>query len=295
MTAAEFVRSAEAAAGPLAAARRAGRRAHPCAPSRRRSAAVGTNTNLGIILLCAPLAAAAERQAPDLRDRLAQVLDALDVQDAELAFRAIAARRPGRARARAAHDVFEPATVTLKAGHGGGSDARSHRPPIRLRFRRCIRPGRARVGSGSVALGRPGLGDARGLSRIPVGLPGQPHRAQARRRRPRRRYVAPPCRSMQRMRRGEDRAALRADLLAWDAALKAARHQSGNQRRSHGRHPVRAPIEEHLAVGVATVIDFAARTKSAAIWLTGPALAPDADNKDSRCAERARLRRAARL
>jgi triphosphoribosyl-dephospho-CoA synthase len=78
-------------------------------------ATVGTNTNLGILLLCAPLAAAAEDKPPDLRTRLAQVLDALDVADAALAFRAIVRAAPAGLGRAERHDVFAPATVTLKA------------------------------------------------------------------------------------------------------------------------------------------------------------------------------------
>jgi triphosphoribosyl-dephospho-CoA synthase len=113
MTASDFIRSAEAAAGPLS---RSG------APVGARIldaveatlAAVDTNTNLGIILLCAPLAAAAEAASPDLRSRLAQVLDSLDVQDAALAFRAIARAAPAGLGRAERYDVFAPATVTLK-------------------------------------------------------------------------------------------------------------------------------------------------------------------------------------
>jgi len=62
--------------------------------------ATGCNTNLGIVLLCAPIALAAERQgaladATALRAALASVLDALDLDDARAAYRAIAAARPG--------------------------------------------------------------------------------------------------------------------------------------------------------------------------------------------------------
>ena len=62
-------------------------------------AAVGTNTNLGIILLCAPLAAVAEGltdlSIPALRGALTNALDALTVDDAAQAFRAIALAAPG--------------------------------------------------------------------------------------------------------------------------------------------------------------------------------------------------------
>ena len=113
MTAAEFVRSAEVAAGPLALpGARVGNRIRDAVEATL--ALVGTNTNLGIILLCAPLAAAAERPG-ELRSALAQVLASLNVRDAELAFRAIARAAPAGLGRVERHDVAEAATVTLKA------------------------------------------------------------------------------------------------------------------------------------------------------------------------------------
>ena len=75
-------------------------------------AATALNANLGIVLLCAPLAAAAERPGP-LRVSLAGILAALDVEDAAATFRAIAAANPGGLGRRAAHDVTLPATIGL--------------------------------------------------------------------------------------------------------------------------------------------------------------------------------------
>lgn len=77
-------------------------------------AATGTNTNLGILLLCAPLALAAERGG-ELRHSLREVLAGLDVADAQATFRAIAAAHPGGLGERAEEDVRAPATVTLRA------------------------------------------------------------------------------------------------------------------------------------------------------------------------------------
>jgi triphosphoribosyl-dephospho-CoA synthase len=79
-------------------------------------ARVGCNTNLGIVLLCAPMAAAAERvDAPDgLRAAIADVIDALDVADAEAAFRAIVQANPGGLGAAEAQDVREAPSVTLR-------------------------------------------------------------------------------------------------------------------------------------------------------------------------------------
>ncbi len=59
-------------------------------------AATGMNTNLGIVLLCAPLAKAASEATFDvgLRRRLGNILSALDEQDAEDAFEAIRIANP---------------------------------------------------------------------------------------------------------------------------------------------------------------------------------------------------------
>lgn len=77
--------------------------------------AVRMNTNLGILLLCAPLAAAAEQGGPDLRVVLADVLGGLTRADAEEVFQAIAYASPGGLGDAAQHDVHQPATVDLRA------------------------------------------------------------------------------------------------------------------------------------------------------------------------------------
>lgn len=113
MTADDFLRSAEAAAGPLSMpGARVGARILGAVEAT--FAAVGTNTNLGIVLLCAPLAMAAESDTNDLRMALAKVLDHLDEEDASLAFRAIVRASPGGLGRTTLNDVHAPATVTLK-------------------------------------------------------------------------------------------------------------------------------------------------------------------------------------
>ena len=112
MEAADFIRSAEVAAEAIAGPGRVGERILAAVEATR--AAVGQNTNLGIILLCAPLAVAAERQG-DLRHNLAAVLAELDLADADAAFRAITLASPGGLGEAARHDVRAPARVTLLA------------------------------------------------------------------------------------------------------------------------------------------------------------------------------------
>jgi len=74
------------------------------------------NTNLGIVLLFAPLArAAATRTAgEDLRAALSRTLAALDVADARSAFAAIVRARPGGLGDGGEHDVRRPARVSLR-------------------------------------------------------------------------------------------------------------------------------------------------------------------------------------
>ncbi len=121
MTADDFVRSAEAAAAPLSArGARVGRRILHAVEAT--FAAVGANTNLGIILLCAPLAAAADTNPSDLRAALATVLDGLDTEDADLAFRAIVRAAPAGLGRVANNDVFAPARVTLQQAMADAAD-----------------------------------------------------------------------------------------------------------------------------------------------------------------------------
>jgi len=88
-----FRRSAQAAAPHVAkAGATVGARIE--AAVRASLAAAGCNTNLGIVLLCVPLAAAVQAEPGPLRVRLSEVLDALTVQDARSTYRAIAAANP---------------------------------------------------------------------------------------------------------------------------------------------------------------------------------------------------------
>ena len=79
--------------------------------------AVKHNTNLGIVLMASPLAAAAlGRQDGDLRTRLGAVLDGLTVEDARDAYWAIRLAEPGGLGAAPEHDVAaDPRTTLLEA------------------------------------------------------------------------------------------------------------------------------------------------------------------------------------
>jgi len=87
-------------------------------------AAAGCNTNLGILLLTAPLAAAAQMDsdALSLRARLQAVLAALDSSDADAVFAAIRLANPGGLGAAPDQDVAAPPTVGLLAAMALAAD-----------------------------------------------------------------------------------------------------------------------------------------------------------------------------
>jgi triphosphoribosyl-dephospho-CoA synthase len=119
MQAEQFLESAKAAAGPVCApGARVGERIEAAVRASRDAAQC--NTNLGIVLLCAPLAAASERWAPadgvaGLRAALEDVLQQLDVADAAAAYRAIRLANPGGLGAAEQQDVAQAPTVGLRA------------------------------------------------------------------------------------------------------------------------------------------------------------------------------------
>ncbi|MBL8565602.1 MAG: triphosphoribosyl-dephospho-CoA synthase [Hyphomicrobiaceae bacterium] len=78
-------------------------------------AAAGCNTNLGIILLCVPLAAAAMLDAGEasLAERMAHVLGGLDSSDAYHVFAAIRAANPGGLGRSETADVAAPPAIGL--------------------------------------------------------------------------------------------------------------------------------------------------------------------------------------
>jgi triphosphoribosyl-dephospho-CoA synthase len=76
--------------------------------------AVGHNTNLGIVLLCAPLATASlEPTNGNLRERLAKVLAGLSLEDAREVYAAIRRAKPGGLGQAPAHDVGGDPEITL--------------------------------------------------------------------------------------------------------------------------------------------------------------------------------------
>ncbi|HEY7601967.1 MAG TPA: triphosphoribosyl-dephospho-CoA synthase [Methylomirabilota bacterium] len=110
----DFALSAQALGAAVAAAPgRVGRTVYRVVAATARVAP--SNTNLGMALLFAPLAAAA--RAPErtgLRRRLDRVLRELDVDDARWAYRAIRLARPGGLGSSGTADVRRPPAVTLR-------------------------------------------------------------------------------------------------------------------------------------------------------------------------------------
>jgi len=217
-TAADFVRSAEAAAPPLTEpGARIGARILGAVEAT--AAAVPRNTNLGIVLLCAPLAAAAERAPADLRAALASELDRLDVEDACLAFRAIALAAPGGLGTASRHDVHAPATVTLRAAMAEAAERDRIARQYVCGFADVFERGEPLLNS---ALSQAGEAKWATLAVYLGFLSAFPDSHVAREHGP---AIAEEVRARAetfhaRMRPGGDMSHLLPDLMAWDAALK---------------------------------------------------------------------------
>ncbi|MGQ0446239.1 MAG: triphosphoribosyl-dephospho-CoA synthase, partial [Beijerinckiaceae bacterium] len=114
MSAADFIRSAEAAT-PLLCAQElsVGERILRSIEAAQRAA--GCNTNLGIVLLCAPLVHSVLMESPEgrLRPRLVSVLRSLTHDDARWVFGAIALAAPAGLGRRERYDVRSDPTVSL--------------------------------------------------------------------------------------------------------------------------------------------------------------------------------------
>jgi triphosphoribosyl-dephospho-CoA synthase len=114
MTVSDFEQSANVSAPVMAEpALSVGARIHEAI--HRTNDAVGCNTNLGIVLLCAPLASAAFMAdlTGDLRSALHVVLANLSIDDAEQAFAGIRLAAPAGLGESTEQDVRARATMTL--------------------------------------------------------------------------------------------------------------------------------------------------------------------------------------
>ena len=115
MTVADFRISAEVSAEPLCNPDYClGEKIYYAVKATRE--AVGCNTNLGIILLCAPLIQAINYYQQDditLRQSVTKVLCETTVNDADWVFKAITLASPGGLGSSDQQDVNQPASVTL--------------------------------------------------------------------------------------------------------------------------------------------------------------------------------------
>ena len=107
----DFVKSAEAVAPVLARARKLGVGHAVFESIRATRAVVKSNTNLGIVLLLAPLAAVATERP--LHDGIGDVLERLSRDDAAWVYRAIRFAQPGGLGSVDAEDVSQEPTGTL--------------------------------------------------------------------------------------------------------------------------------------------------------------------------------------
>ncbi|NOQ76955.1 MAG: triphosphoribosyl-dephospho-CoA synthase [Methylococcaceae bacterium] len=114
MTVDDFILSAEVSASAIADVNYSlGEKIYYAVKATRD--AVGCNTNLGIILLCAPLCQAAyqQQQGQTLRESLKQVLESTSIDDANWVFKAITLAAPGGLGESNDQDVSEQAMVSL--------------------------------------------------------------------------------------------------------------------------------------------------------------------------------------
>lgn len=167
MQAEMFIRSAQAAAAPLfLRGSRVGARIEGAQAASWQAA--GCNTNLGILLLCAPIAAAVERcpmpagsiGVDALRRALETVLGGLDLDDASAAFRAIAAARPGGLGSAPSQDVRSAPTVGLRAAMALAAPRDSIARQYRDGFAELFDLALPALGSGLVRAEPGGLADA---------------------------------------------------------------------------------------------------------------------------------------
>jgi triphosphoribosyl-dephospho-CoA synthase len=121
-----FSASARASVGPMfRQGARVGERIEAAVAATAQAA--GCNTNLGIVLLCAPIARAVELH-PDaddpatLRAAIEGVLADLNVDDARAAYRAIAQARPGGLGSAPAEDVHSTPSIGLRAAMALAAD-----------------------------------------------------------------------------------------------------------------------------------------------------------------------------
>ncbi len=131
MCAADFMTSAKASAAALVSADASlGERIYKAVALTREK--LSCNTNLGIVLLCAPLLHAVLTREPPrgLRDQLRRVLREADVKDSQWLYKAIRLAAPGGLGRSELHDVSEAPRVSVVAAMQAGA----HRDRIALQY-----------------------------------------------------------------------------------------------------------------------------------------------------------------
>jgi triphosphoribosyl-dephospho-CoA synthase len=227
MSTLDFERSA-AAAAPSMGDRRLSVGARILAAVEATQEAVGCNTNLGIVLLCAPLAQAVLRRMPEqgFRAALSEVLTALDVVDASLAFQAIRLAAPGGLGSSARHDISEEPSVTLlEAMREAASRDRIARQYV-TEFADVFRIGVTRLGS----LRARGLPESWAVTGTYLAFLASFSDSHILRKfgRPSAEAVRQKARELdRRVRAGESTSSLLADLLAFDGVLKSGNLNPG--------------------------------------------------------------------
>ena len=126
-------------------------------------AVAGCNTNLGILLLCAPLAAAVEQHpeattAEALKLAIGEVLTDLDLGDAQAAFRAIARAQPGGLGTAPSQDVRDPPSVDLRAAMALAAPRDSIARQYRDGFAELFDAGAVALGTGFSLMSAPAGG-----------------------------------------------------------------------------------------------------------------------------------------
>ena len=193
--------------------------------------AAGCNTNLGIVLLCAPIAAAVERHGiDDLPAALEAVLAGLTIDDAAAAFRAIVRANPGGLGSAAAEDVHGRPTLGLRAAMALAAERDSIARQYADGFREVFEAVGSAGHRGFPLMADPGSGIADSsttalvqqvylywLARFPDSHIVRKHGEG----------VAHIVMSTAQGWPAVERPGERADVAAWDAALKAARINPG--------------------------------------------------------------------
>jgi len=228
-TPADFVRSAEVAASPLCArGRGVGERIADAVDATWN--AVATNTNLGIVLLCAPLAAAAETTTEttgeNLRPALEAVLQGLDVVDAAGAFAAIVKASPAGLGHADRYDVFAPPTVGLREAMAAAADRDRIARQYTSVFEDVFAHGEPRLQASLQQLGEPPWATLAVYLGFLAAFPDSHilrKHGQARAQEVRDAALA----FHTRLERGESPEAFLDELLAFDAALKRCRVNPG--------------------------------------------------------------------